>query len=105
MGLKSGRSSRETKDSEKLQTFYPTRGSSASQFRDDLSRRLPGLLHRTDLEANGADAGMPAAPVALANRSQIERHRLVRPRVRSHRNLGPEAGRAHRHGVDRLRKQ
>src|SRR5579864_5073352 len=68
---------------------------SAPQLGGDLKGGLAGLFHRAGLEADRTYTRVPSASVALADRGQVVVHGLARPGVRSHRNLGPEAGGAH----------
>src|SRR5271165_4821989 len=76
---------------------------SATQFFGNFRRHAPGLFHLTGFEADGSDARMTAAAVALADGGEIMPRFDRRPGVRTDGNLGPETGRAHRHRVNSLR--
>src|ERR1700722_14371844 len=70
-----------------------------SQLFPNLFSHRARPIRRSNLEADSAHAGVPAAAVTLADGGQVVIHRLGRPGVGSHRDLGPKAGREQRHRV------
>src|ERR1700761_9473441 len=96
-----------TKNAPSFSTIFSVATGSCSELCHDLSYSLACLVLTVGWEADRAYASMPAAAVALADRSevhQLRRHQL-RPGVRSNRHLRPKARFAQAHVVGRVRMQ
>src|SRR5580700_11202585 len=78
---------------------------SGTQLGSDLFRSFASFLHRADGEADRTNLGMTAAAVTLANRRQIELHRLARPGIGTDGDFRAKAGGADRNRVGGLREQ
>src|ERR1700677_4180160 len=78
---------------------------SGPQLLADLLSHCAGPVGGADLEADSPYPRVSTASITLADGGQVVLYRLRRPGIGTYRNLGPEAGSAHRYCVGGVREQ
>src|SRR5882762_794614 len=71
-------------------------GKLSLQLPHDLVCHRTGFVELPGFEANGADSGVPAAAVSLANGGQIVLQIPINPGIRADRDFRAETGRTYR---------